>query len=180
MGMLCCVLVITSCGSKQSDAQKNQADSSLVQANAEAPYADTDLDNTTSAQLGGKTYSIRITRKADKALPIVTDDIGKKYYDNRVDVVITCNGEDFFSKSYTRESFAAHLSSDETQGAVLLGMAFDSVKSDNHAIYLGAQVGQIGIEDGPAFSIEIPLDGSEPNIVRDKTQDTSGEDSLGD
>lgn len=57
-------------------------------------------------------------------------------------------------------------------------MAFDSEKTqkDKRIIYLGAQVGQVGIEEGPAFSIEIPLDGSASSIVRDTAQDNTGGD----
>ena len=55
-------------------------------------------------------------------------------------------------------------------------MAYDSAKSDAHTIRLGAQVGQVGIEEGPAFSIEIPLDGGAMSIVRDNNQDTTGDD----
>ena len=59
-------------------------------------------------------------------------------------------------------------------------MAFDTVKSDDRNIYLGAQVGQIGLEEGPAFSVQIPLDGGKARIVRDNVQDTTGDDSMGD
>ena len=53
-------------------------------------------------------------------------------------------------------------------------MAFDSEKSDASALRLGAQIGQVGIEEGPAFSVEIPLNGGASSIVRDQEQDTTG------
>ena len=129
--------------------------------------------------MGGKDFVITIKRAADKSLPTVTDDLGKSFYDNRVEVTITCNGQPFFSKSYTKEAFASFLTTkSETQGTILLGMAYDSAKSDGHAIRLGAQVGQVGIEEGPAFCVEIPLDGSASSIVRDTNQDTTGDDGV--
>lgn len=171
-----CTLV--SCHGKKDEASSAQ-DSAQVAASDE-PYADPDLTNTSVAKLGGRTFIIEISRKADKALPVVTDELGKGFYANRVEVTITREGEPFFSKIFTKETFSEFLSSEETKGTVLLGMAFDSEKSDGHAIRLGAQVGQVGIEEGPAFSVEIPLDGSSVSIVRDKNQDTTGDDGLSD
>lgn len=170
----------TACGSKQNEGTANEQDSAQTANKPEAPYAEGEKNDTLTTRLAGKDYVVRIERKADKSQPVVTDDMGKQYYDNRVDVSITCEGEEFFKKSYTKASFADFLSSAESQGTVLLGMALDQVKSDGHAIYLGAQVGQVGIEEGPAFSIEIPLDGSAQHIVRDRNQDTTGDDGMGD
>lgn len=174
-----CTLCI-SCGNKQSSQEGAAEDSVRTAQAADAPYADPGSRNVFTAKLGGKAYDITIVRKADTALPVVTDDMGKRYYDNRVEVTIACEGKLFFSESYTKESFAADLSEAETKGAVLLGMAFDTVKSDDRNIYLGAQVGQIGLEEGPAFSVQIPLDGGKARIVRDNVQDTTGDDSMGD
>lgn len=174
------VLSLTACGDARGDGSNNGQDSTQTSTSLEAPYAEQEKADTFSARLAGKDFKILITRKADKSLPVVTDDMGKQYYDNRVDIIITRDGEDFFKNSYTKETFSEFLAKDESQGTVLLGMAFDQIKSDSHAIYLGSQVGQVGIEEGPAFSIEIPLDGSRERIVRDKNQDNTGDDGLGD
>ncbi|MCI6725083.1 MAG: DUF4738 domain-containing protein, partial [Bacteroidales bacterium] len=115
---------------------------------------------------------------ADQQLPVVTDEVGKQYYDNRVQVDITADGKPFYSHAFTREAFAGFATEQETVGCVLLGMAFDSERSDAHALRLGAQIGQVGIEEGPAFIVEIPLDGGAASIVRDKQQDTTGDDGM--
>lgn len=174
------LLTTTACGDKKSEPTANPADTTAVMTNSNAPYADASLQNEFTAKLGGKSYHITISRKADSTLPVVTDELGKQFYDNRVEVNITCDGTDFFHKSYTKEAFADFLSSAEKEGTVLLGMAFDSEKSDGHAIRLGAQIGQVGIEEGPAFSIEIPLNGGASGIVRDKNQDNTGNDGITD
>lgn len=171
------VISLAACGGKNSNAEVQQQDSTATTANSNAPYAEPNQNNKSSVTLAGKHFEISIQRTADKSLPIVTDDLGKQFYDNRVDVVITCNGQEFFKRSFTKEAFADFLTTTaDRQGTVLLGMAYDSEKSDAHAIRLGAQVGQVGIEEGPAFSIEIPLDGSATSIVRDNNQDTTGDD----
>lgn len=181
---VCLVLtsaMLAACGGKKTDTEASQQDSLEATMKSNEPYADPAQTNEYEAHLGGKTYKITISRAADKNQPIVTDELGKKFYDNRVNVVITCDGADFFNKSYTKDSFSEFLTSKtDRQGTVLLGMAYDSEKSTAQAIHLGAQVGQVGIEEGPAFSIEVPLNGGASSIVRDANQDTTGDDGLSD
>lgn len=167
----------TACGGKNSEQQNG--DSTQVSRKADDTYAEPETKRTFTAKLNGQTFDIAIVRSADKSLPVVTDDMGKRYYDYRVEVTIASNGKLFYTHSYTKEDFADHLSADEKKAMVLLGMAYDSVTSDNDHICLGAQVGQIGLEEGPAFRITIPINGSAPTIERDNRQDTSGNDGLG-
>lgn len=171
------VASLTACGGNKTDGNTSDTDTTQTAVNSNTPYAEPSQSNTYTASLAGSNFEITIKREADKSLPVVTDDLGKEFYDNRVEVTITKGGEEFFKKTYTKEAFTSFLTSDsENQGTVLLGMAYDSEKSDGHAIRLGAQIGQVGIEEGPAFTIEIPLDGSASSIVRDNNQDTTGND----
>lgn len=168
------------CGGSSGAKEAATTDSLQTATNNDEPYADNDRDYTQTARLGGHDYSVRIRRTADKELPVVTDELGKKFYDNRVEVSIMRDGKQFFNRSYTKDAFREFLSDEEQKGTVLLGMAFDADRSDGKTIRLGAQVGQTGIEEGPAFCVEIPLDGSASSIVRDKNQDTTGDDGLSD
>ncbi|MGM9688085.1 MAG: DUF4738 domain-containing protein [Alloprevotella sp.] len=171
---------MAACGDKKSEGAVSPADSVQQRVTDDTPYGEPTLKNSFTAQWGGKSYAITIERQADPELPVVSDELGKKFYDNRVEVTILRDGEPFFHKSYSKEAFADFLSRAEQQGTVLLGMAYDSDKSDAHAIRLGAQIGQVGIEEGPAFCIEIPLDGSASSIVRDSDQDTTGDAGVED
>lgn len=174
-------VLLTACNGKNNNDTTSQQDSIATERNANEPFADAAQRKEYEAHLGGKTFKILISRTADKTQPIVTDELGKKFYDNRVDVSITCDGVDFFSKSYTKDSFSEFLTSKTDRiGTVLLGMAYDSDRSSARTIHLGAQVGQVGIEEGPAFSIEIPLNGGPSSIVRDANQDTTGDDGMSD
>ncbi len=177
---ICLLTVLSACSGKKSDGDAAMQDSTQTQ-QSDAPYADPSQTSTSEAILGGKHYEITIARSADKSLPVVTDDMGKTFYENRVDVTVKCDGEDLFHKSYSKEAFADFLTSaTDRQGTVLLGMAFDKSRSNASTICLGAQIGQIGIEEGPAFCVEIPLNGGAASIVRDNKQDTAGEDGLTD
>ena len=55
-------------------------------------------------------------------------------------------------------------------------MAFDQENSSAATLRFGAQIGQPGIEEGPAFIVEIPAGGGACSIVRDMRQDTMGEE----
>ena len=55
-------------------------------------------------------------------------------------------------------------------------MAFDQENSSAATLRFGAQIGQPGIEEGPAFIVEIPTGGGACSIVRDMRQDTMGEE----
>lgn len=170
-------LSLAACGGKSENKTETTADTTQTVAD-DTPYADASQTMKNEFSAGNHRYEITIHREADKQQPVVTDELGKKFYDNRVDVTITCDGQDFFKKMYTKDAFDGFLTEADKHGSVLLGMAFDSEKTqkDKRIIYLGAQVGQVGIEEGPAFSIEIPLDGSASSIVRDTAQDNTGGD----
>lgn len=169
---------LTACGEKKSEASWQPSTETEQTAASDEPYADPAQENNSTVTLGGHKYEVKVSREADKELPMAEDELGKKFYDNRVTVSITRDGAEFFSKSYTKEAFADFLTEAESKGTVLLGMAFDSDKSDAHAIYLGAQIGETGIGEGPSFTVEIPLSGGASSIMRDSEQDTTGDDGM--
>lgn len=172
-------LCTASCGGNKSEGGSDAADSAQVAASGE-PYADAAVTRTDTVKIAGRTYEITIAREADKDGEVVTDELGNQFYDNQVSVNIEADGERLFSETFNKASFAAHLSDSEKQGSVLLGMAFDAEHTDAHSIRLGAQVGQTGIGEGPAFVVEIPLNGGAASITRDRNQDTSGDDGITD
>lgn len=171
------LLVFSACSSKQSQAPLT-SDSTQLSLQSSPLYAMPALENRYSDRLGGHDFVVIVSRQPDETLPKAIDELGVAYTDNRVEVLITKDGQDFFRGTYTKSSFLEALSQSEALGTVLLGMAYDSQKSSESILCLGAQIGQIGIEEGPAFTIEIPLAGGAPKIVRDLEQDTTGSQSY--
>ena len=174
----CAIFMLSSCGEKKSNVNVEALQTEQQQAVAGTPYAEPELKNSSTAKLGGGTYQITVERRSDTSLPVVTDELGNRFYDNRVEVSILHDGQPFFKRSYTKDAFSDFLSASDKQGTVLLGMAFDADRSDSRVIRLGAQIGQVGVEGGPAFVVEIPLGGGAPSIVRDSNQDTTGDDGM--
>lgn len=172
--------LLTACGGRTESAQTD-ADSAVQTALADGPRsADGDLQRESSATLGGHQYTISIHRYADKSLSTVKDELGQEFYDNSVEIKIQRDGSNFYSKTFTKEAFLNHLSASDRTSTILLGMAFDAERSEANTLCFGAQIGQPGIESGPAFTVLIPTNGSAVSILRDTVQDTSGSEPEGD
>lgn len=173
-------LLVAGCGEKKKDENAPQEGAAKEQKSS-VPYAEPALTLNDTVTVGGRTFRVRLSRTADESLPVVTDDLGGQFYDNNVAVVVEYDsGEMFFSRNFTKADFAKSMSEDELKGSVLLGMAFNSDATDGSALRFGAQVGQPGIEEGPAFVVEVPLNGGKHKIARDYKQDTTGEDAVPD
>ena len=175
---VCCM---TSCGEKKGSAETATTDSVEVSTSEAKVHSEQSLRNNYTAKLGGKTYDVLVHRVADASLPQVADEVGNKYTDNRVDVTVSCEGKLLMQRSFTKDCFSDFLTATERTGTILLGMAYDSERSNAQTLCLGAQIGQVGIEEGPAFIVEIPLQGKGSfSIVRDQAQDTTGDAGMGD
>ena len=130
----CAIFMLSSCGEKKSNVKEEARQTEQQQAVAGTPYAEPELKNSSTAKLGGGTYQITEERRSDTSLPVVTDELGNRCYDNRVEVSILCDGQPFFKRSYTKDAFSDFLSASDKQGTVLLGMAFDADRSDSRVI----------------------------------------------
>lgn len=168
-----------SCGGDKKD--NDRAAQTSEQAETKGPQdADKPLNRTYTATIGGKSYEISVNRSPDHELPTVKDQLDQEFYDNSVRVSITNGGNEIFARTFTKEAFADYLSEADKNGMVLLGMAYDEEKTTGSRICLAAQIGQPGMGEGPAFTIEISADGSSCSIVRDMQQDTNASDAMGD
>ena len=172
--MIAAALTLSACGGKQ-DAKNESTETVAVEQTA-GPHADNDLNREYVATLGGHRFEINIKRTADETLPTVTDELGSTFYDNRVEITATRDGEELFTKQFTKNDFTEFVQAADSKGCVLLGMAFDQENSSAATLRFGAQIGQPGIEEGPAFIVEIPTSGGACSIVRDMRQDTMGEE----
>lgn len=167
-------LALAACGGKTGQNAETQ-DTAAVQQET-GPHADNELNREYEATLGGHRFEINIKRTADATLPAVSDELGGTFYDNRVEITATRDGEELFTKQFTKSDFADFVPAADSKGCVLLGMAFDQENSSAATLRFGAQIGQPGIEEGPAFIVEIPTGGGACSIVRDMRQDTMGEE----
>jgi len=88
----------------------------------------------------GNPFTVYVERKADTKLPVITDEAGNKYYDNKVVVRITAkDGQDVFDRTFTKEAFANYVDAAYLRDNALLGVVFDCV--NGNSLHFAASVG---------------------------------------
>ena len=75
----------------------------------------------------GKEYHSSVVRRPDENLPIVKNDQGEKFIDNRITLRITCAGKQIVDKVFTKESFASLVDAKFMKYAILVGLVYDKV-----------------------------------------------------
>ena len=74
-------------------------------------------------------YVCTIERIADDSLPMVKDETGQLFVDNRVKVVISrADGSVFFERVFTKTTFNSYIDKDFQQRGILEGFVFDKVE----------------------------------------------------
>ena len=176
-GMLLLLLSLYSCHSKTKNEATTQ---DSTEGNATGPKeSSSPLERTETFKAGGHTYVLSIKREANHALPTVKDESGQVYYDNTVEVRLTCDAQEVYSHLFTKADFDSYLSDQEKANLVLQGMGYDPTQKISTVVMLGAQIGTAGLDgDGPAFTLEIPLQGGNAKITPINAQDTTGEDQM--
>lgn len=172
------VILLAACGGS-GEKKQTAADSVAVQRPSGPIPAENALTRATTVSLGGHTFHVEIRRFVDKEQPTVKDDLDQEFYDNGVEVTVMSAGSKFFHHTFKKDDFAGFVPEAERRAYVFLGMAYDDRKSGGRTLCLAAQLGQPGTGEGPAFTIEIPLDGGAFSIVRDTQQETVKQEEMG-
>lgn len=74
-------------------------------------------------------YVCTIERIADDSLPMVKDETGQQFVDNRVKVVISrADGSVFFNREFTKATFSSYIDDDFRETGILEGFVFDKVE----------------------------------------------------
>lgn len=120
----------------------------------------------------GETYTYNIHRMVDTSLPIITDENGNKFYDNKIDLTVTRNGSPFFSQTFTKSTFAPYIDESFKKRGTLEGLVFD--KTDNNGMQFAASVCFPQTDEYIPLIVKLSPDGS-ISIARD-TKIDSGSD----
>lgn len=132
-----------------------------------------DYKSSGAVSLHGTKYTYDIHRMSDSGLPTVSDESGKKYYDNKIDLTITKDGSQFFTKTFSKETFSSYIDEEFKKKGVLEGLVFD--KTDGDCLQFAASVSypQIESDEYIPLIVRVSKDGS-ISISRDSQMDTSG------
>ncbi|WP_300700499.1 DUF4738 domain-containing protein [Bacteroides sp.] len=125
--MLACVSVIflSACSSQnkkeKDDAQALMQDS--VKAAGPQRMQVSDVKATFNYQ--GKEYQSSVLRQPDESLPIVKNEQGEKFIDNRITLRLTCGGKQIVDRVFTKENFTSLVDAKFMQYAILEGLVYD-------------------------------------------------------
>ncbi len=96
----------------------------------QGPIRTDDYKDTRQFRWLDRDYTCTIERMADDSLPMVKDETGQQFVDNRVRVVITrADGSKFFDKEFTKVSFDSYINEDYRKTGILEGFVFDRVEN---------------------------------------------------
>jgi len=163
-------LVVTSCGKKK---QSND----IIVPTVETPKPQTPVrmqpyDQTNDVQWLGKEYQVAINRVSSDSLPMVKDETGQQFFDNRITVrILRSDGSVFFKRVFTKADFVAQLDDDYRKTGILEGIVFD--KTDGNNIIFAGSVSHPQTDEYIPLVVSVSNFG-EVSIRRDDQMDTSG------
>lgn len=146
----------TSCKQKPSQEEPSTTSQAVPQENTIRSMPPYDFSDT--VHVGSHTYKFSIQRKADKDLPVVTDDMGDRYYDNVYQLSVSRDGTPYFSQSYTKSTFADRLSRDFRKYGMLDGFRFR--KAEDGLLYFSVCVSYPESDMSAPFILTVAADGS--------------------
>ena len=129
--------MVTSCG------KKKQHDDIIVQ-DVEAPKPQGPIRMQDSRDVKdiswlGKQYQVEVARVASDSLPMVKDELGQQFVDNRIVLkVIRSDGSIFCTKTFTKAAFSASLDDDYRKTGILEGFVFD--RAEGNQLFFAASV----------------------------------------
>ena len=133
------VLFMVSCGKKQESKNIIVQKPQVVQA-AKKKEKMEPVSYEKPIDWVGSSYTVSISRFPDEELPMVEDEYGNKYYDNRVTVKVTRkDGSEFFNRTFTKSDFSSCVDESFRRNGALLGLVFVEAKGDD--LRFGGSVG---------------------------------------
>lgn len=129
-------MVVTSCKEKKQD-EDIIVEKVIEKPTSSAISMQSDRKSDAITWISGNSYTYIVERKSDSDLPNVFNH-DETYHDNRIHLTINrSDGTEFFSQSFTKNSFTGLLNKDMKEHGVLLSMAFDKCDSNNMYFVVG-------------------------------------------
>ena len=138
-----------------------------------APIRMQDYRQEIDAHWLGRSYHIVVVRTPVDSLPMVKDEIGQKYVDNRITLTISrADGSVFLEKTFTKAAFLSHIDDDYRRTGILEAMIFEEV--DNDQLEFAVSIAHPQSED-EFIPLELSIDRNGGiTIKRDNDIDTNG------
>lgn len=116
-----------------SSSKKEKADDLQVltqdSLDAKGPQRMQVSDIKTPIDYRGKKYVSVVKRQPDESLPLVVNEQGEKFVDNRIRLRLTCGERTVLDKEFTKETFASLVDAKFLKNSILEGLVFDQTTS---------------------------------------------------
>lgn len=109
-------------------------------------------------KVGSRTYEYTFSRQAADSLGVVQDEMGDRYADNFYQLTIRRDGNNFFSRRFTKADFQALLGGDFLKNGIFDGFRYSH--SDDGKLYFSACVSYPESDMSAPFFVVIGPDGS--------------------
>lgn len=149
------LLLLSSCGEEKTEKNIITHKQTIVKQKKTEKMSDIAQDRST--EWVGGTYTISISRRADESLPIITDETGKKFFDNIISLkIMREDGTVFLERKFTKADFKTYVDDAYYKHGALLGVVFDKVE-DNRLVF-AASVGSPDITSDDYVPMVLTID----------------------
>lgn len=169
MAAVCGSWLCSACGS--SDKEAKQADTTAVVVAQQTNLPQTNVsfpELLDTVRLGASVYACQIITEPDETLPIFVDNQEQEFYQNRVTIRVTRDGQEVISRSFVKDDFSQYAVASTRQdfdGGMLTGMSLNREASDAGRLCFWAVVGWCG--EGPTFRVYIQPGSNQVSIEQD-------------
>lgn len=127
--LVCAGAILFAACSSQPKSEKEQQktlikDNTLAD-NNQTPERMQVSDKQENVVFRGKEYRSSVTRRPDESLPLVKNEEGERFIDNRIYLRLTGGGKTVIDKAFTKADFAQIVDARFLQHAILEGLVFD-------------------------------------------------------
>lgn len=127
--------LLTSCGGNGSMGSSGRSEAQPSEEEAlKGPQSMQDSDITVPVQVGNRDFQSNVVRRPDSNLPMVTNEQGQKFVDNRITLRLLEGGRSVVNREFTKADFAPFLDAAFQRNAILEGLVFDKVEG-GHILY---------------------------------------------
>ena len=124
----------------------------------------------------GKDYHSFISRTPDEDLPLVRDDRGNRFVDNKILLRLTRGNEQVFNMTFTKRNFASIVGEDFLSKSILEGMVYN--KTTPQGIVFAASVCYPQTDLYVPISITITADGKMTMVREELLEDIYDEEGI--
>ena len=149
------LLLLFSCTQQKTETQETIQ---TVEQTVDEIHSLPDYAYTDSLMQGSHEIIYSITSEPDDELPMVVDEDGVKFKDNRYNLEIKKDGQTLFSRSFTKADFSTMLSKDFQKYGIMDGLRFNH--AEDGKLYFNTCVSYPDSDMSCPFLLTIGPDGS--------------------